>query len=1067
MLVHPKIGFHTGSGGNPTGIKDDYLIPLDAAGIPVVIKAVDTTAGLDDALALPNPHSVEHVLIYRTSSVRDGYDYDVPDYNKSPKEAANEHWGKHLELFPPQVIENKARVWVEVTNEIRKENSAGDTMYGGMSAADWMGEFAYEVTLLALADGYRIALFGWSSGEPEPDHWRTPGMVKFLTLASHNTELVAVSLHEYSYEVNDIFSLYPYRLGRYKELDRACDEMGIGRSRIHITEWGWTLNNVPEPERAIADIDAAMAEYTARDASVAIWYLGGGFEGIADKAQRLIKPVGDFVKSRTYDVDVVAPPTPPPPPEPIPPTGEVEIFSFEDGWTDHPESPDRVQEPNGWALNMIKQGDPLWYHGYIATGTVEAKHLNTPNNQLPPNEQLGGSNALVLHGDISYKIQAVRMATGTSLRRRIEGDGRAKISVPFQVHYQDSDSYDRVPPLESDDVHFSVLANGGEVYHARFPELKDREWLYAVFETELPVDLELRFQTSYANSRDCFLDKIEVETMTESVEPIPDDCRGKPRVDYKRVYAVIPQDATEEQAVAIFRENWRDSRVTVGGSADDAFIGDLSDKTGIFYGIDDEKKSDYIAFRDEYYPDGKIEFRPMPGEEIDPPDGDPLEGISFGYLLNRPYVYTSKFDAARDYDGDGVYDDSHEGIDADVLEATSDSNASVLAVYDGTVERSIDSSGGYGSYIRILHDYNGVQFYTRYAHLDERYVNVGDTVSRGQSIGEIGGTGGFAEHVHFNIEGIGFGESGYVVANVIDPLPYLPDPSTMIVQTSDPKVGLHASADPGDLYGGEVEYAEFRALRPGVIKVLSACAESSVRRLEAENKGAEWIVRAFLDFSGGRVVTPQQFFNDTVNDTERTINALLNQGVLPNHIWVELHNEPNLTQEGLGASWANGFEFSQWLDAVLSLYTARIPYVKYIFPGLSPGWDVPGVRQASDSFFSETSLSLIKSLDGLGVHAYWSEMFPISTAVNEVLSYSNYGLPIWITEASRNDRPAKIDDYGTEYAAFINELRSVPNVKGVTYFVASASNSLFHPECWVVNGSSKGWASKVRSILGE
>ena len=47
--------------------------------------------------------------------------------------------------------------------------------------------------------------------------------------------------------------------------------------------------------------------------------------------------------------------------------------------------------------------------------------------------------------------------------------------------------------------------------------------------------------------------------------------------------------------------------------------------------------------------------------------------------------------------------------------------------------------------------------------------------------------------------------------------------------TGNASIGLHASADPGDLPNGE--FAEFQALRPDVIKVLSAHSPQSVSRL--------------------------------------------------------------------------------------------------------------------------------------------------------------------------------------------------------------------------------------------
>jgi hypothetical protein len=220
--------------------------------------------------------------------------------------------------------------------------------------------------------------------------------------------------------------------------------------------------------------------------------------------------------------------------------------------------------------------------------------------------------------------------------------------------------------------------------------------------------------------------------------------------------------------------------------------------------------------------------------------------------------------------------------------------------------------------VRVVHERNGRQFYTRYCHLDTRVAQVGQAIKAGQPVGEIGTSGNVSgEHVHFNLEVPGFGLSGYVVADVVDPVPYLPKPITQPPPATGPaRMGLHASADPGDLFGGEAEYAEFTTLFPGVIKVLSATSETAVRRLAVDNPGAEWIVRAFQK-GWDRNITPQQFFDWTSSDTLRTVNALRSLGIKDSSIHIELHNEPNLALEGWGSTWADGTGFNAWLLDVL------------------------------------------------------------------------------------------------------------------------------------------------------
>ena len=73
----------------------------------------------------------------------------------------------------------------------------------------------------------------------------------------------------------------------------------------------------------------------------------------------------------------------------------------------------------------------------------------------------------------------------------------------------------------------------------------------------------------------------------------------------------------------------------------------------------------------------------------------------------------------------------------------------VLAADSGTVITAGWSNVGYGNYIIIDHN-NGTK--TLYAHLSAIYVNVGQTVARGNTIGKMGSTGrSTGPHLHFEI----------------------------------------------------------------------------------------------------------------------------------------------------------------------------------------------------------------------------------------------------------------------------------------------------------------------------
>lgn len=283
-LAYSKIGFHVSIGGDMEGLSE-WMRQLDAAGIPFFLKSVDYAGPIYEAQQLAKASGVPHTLVYRSSA-------DLPNYDLSPEEAALEHWNKHMELLPPEL--DRRVVWLETVNEIDKGRS------------EWQARFSIATARLSLADGFRWAAFGWSTGEPEVYDWETPAMLFFLRMVSMHLDRLAIALHEYSGTTTNIAFEYPDRIGRFMQLFDVCDRHNIPRPTVLITEWGWTYNRVPPVNQSMADVAWAAKLYAPfpQVKGAAIWHLGGGvtFGNIADPAQKLIEPVTDFTLTHYYIV---------------------------------------------------------------------------------------------------------------------------------------------------------------------------------------------------------------------------------------------------------------------------------------------------------------------------------------------------------------------------------------------------------------------------------------------------------------------------------------------------------------------------------------------------------------------------------------------------------------------------------------------------------------------------------------------------------------------------------------------------------------------------------------------
>lgn len=318
-LIHPFFGFHSGVGGDQTGI-GTFWRDLALASVPLVHMAADGFQ-LEPQLWAGSDPSIPHISIFRRSVVPHGAapppsgNPDLPDFSKSPATAARDHVSWHIANLPPEL--DRDHTWVCFINEPRED-----------LAGTWLSEFHYEADLLARAEGVRHVMFNYSTGTPALETWSTPSTVHLLDYMESEYGRVALGLHEYSLRTDTIWSGGPddpasgpggsWTVGRAARVLEV-----IGRLRaipIFLTEFGWTHNDVPPWSTAISHLHSVMQFYRnyPQVQAAAIWYLGAGYNGIAQQVQPWIAPLGAWTIAESYEAPdwPPAPTIPPPPPPP-------------------------------------------------------------------------------------------------------------------------------------------------------------------------------------------------------------------------------------------------------------------------------------------------------------------------------------------------------------------------------------------------------------------------------------------------------------------------------------------------------------------------------------------------------------------------------------------------------------------------------------------------------------------------------------------------------------------------------------------------------------------------------
>lgn len=266
-------------------------------------------------------------------------------------------------------------------------------------------------------------------------------------------------------------------------------------------------------------------------------------------------------------------------------------------------------------------------------------------------------------------------------------------------------------------------------------------------------------------------------------------------------------------------------------------------------------------------------------------------------------------------------------------------------------------------------------------------------------------------------------------------------------QGADSMFGLHGRSGSDHR---EADWLALRKARPTVswYKLITNTNVEDISRVIMEGIKPEQIVMR-LHFATQRPerVTPTQFVDWQMIHLTR-FNALHGK-------YVEVHNEPNLEQEGLGTQWSGPNEFSAWFNEVQALIKQRFPDLLVGMPGLSPK---PNVAE-----WLVGCASAYRMCDWIGVHCYFID--DAQMADPEHGSYwrrfTPFMKPIIITEFSNPSPDIAKNVKARQYLYYVASLHPYQFIKAAICF--TVSNAGFDNEAWV---SEAGELSPIPEIVG-
>jgi len=302
--------------------------------------------------------------------------------------------------------------------------------------------------------------------------------------------------------------------------------------------------------------------------------------------------------------------------------------SFENGW--HQTNPDSGnQTPNRWALTWRDNGDTMYSAGAFPGEDAPAidaviaapECVHKLAAQLPPDEQLGAPHALILDGDVTYKIFRVGFSATLSQNLTVTPGARVRFSAPIQAHHHGDGSYGACAVR----VCVNETCSAWATFSGGLPDPANPAWVTLTIEAEIPesgacivaIDCEGRAVAPI----DFFIDAVALEVIAE-----PTNGRGTPREQYEKTSYLMHPNATAQQW-RVIAEAARTTGTTVTASADDAGVGDLDARRVYLVQFQEGPRfnvADMVAWYADYYPGVTVEEYAVGGSEPDDGgDGEP------------------------------------------------------------------------------------------------------------------------------------------------------------------------------------------------------------------------------------------------------------------------------------------------------------------------------------------------------------------------------------------------------------------------------------------------------------